>query len=287
MIVVKSNARSLARRALMLVQRLKTALNRPPEITTFTANGSYTIPVGAKRLQVTVINGGNGGARGAKVITTGGASAGNGGTAGRRVDYEFLTSSLVSPIPITVGIGGTGAPGLNTVSSTANGTPGTASSFGDYLGAVVGTNPLTSGVVLSHPDVGSTGGFGPGSGSVGGSKNNNTTSTSGGSSYPNFNDSLIPLDPPIAVGGSSGTITGGNGGNGADGQAAAYPFFNSVGGAGGGGTHVNNASAGNGGNGIGPGAGGGGGGGVGTGTGFSGSGGNGGPGIVVIVAHFT
>ena len=93
---------------------------------TFTSNGTWTKPSGAKFVKVYVVGGGGSGGR------AGAGSAGAGGGGGAAAIYNFLAEDLPSTVSITVAAQAN-SPGTNTF-----GTNGNTSSFGTYVYAYGG-----------------------------------------------------------------------------------------------------------------------------------------------------
>ena len=104
-----------------------TSVTPDSEISSYTANATWTKPTNVKVIQVTVFGAGGGGGGSA-----GGAGTGEGGNGGSVSDWIDVTS--VTSVAVTTGTGGTGATG-----GTNNGTDGTSSSFGSYLTGAGGT----------------------------------------------------------------------------------------------------------------------------------------------------
>ena len=244
-------------------------------IHTFTSSGTFTGTSGLNA-EVLVVAGGGGGGQ---------AIAGGGGAGGVIYNSSFPIAS--QNYSVTVGAGGTGAPGVGDIGS-GGGSAGGNSVFGS-LTAIGGGGGGSYSSTTGFSTGGSGGGIG---GGIGSSAISGTAGqgNSGGISSGNGNNG--------AGGGGAGSV-GGNavsGTSGAGGTGVAYSISGTsvfYGGGGGGGTRNGFGSSGNGGNGGG-GAGSatstgiagtantGGGGGGGGWTGSSHAGGNGGSGIVII-----
>lgn len=251
------------------------------DIQTFTADGTWTKPAGAKFVDVYLIGGGGGGGAGNIDVSTPFASGGGGGAGGGYSYQRFRADTLTSTVAVTRGAGGTGG----TTAGQA-GTAGGNTSFGSYLIA--------------------TGGGGGGGGVVNGAAP--TAAAAGVGSL--FNGSLagVGVTTIAACGGGNGgagnagaggtgggrattaTLAGGTGGTGAHpgpggagGNGNSFDSDEPVGGTGGGG------GGGGGGNGGGKGGNGalygGGGGGGGSDYTTEGDGGNGAAGIAVIISY--
>lgn len=183
------------------------------DVQTFTANGTWTKPTGAKSVYVKVIGGGaSGGGRA-------GAGGGAGGGGGGCVIATFDATALTSTVAITVGAEVAGV-------TNANGNTGNNSTFGAYLTAYGGGAGLGT--------TNSGGGGGGGTFSVGLAGGGTTAGGVGGS----------PLGG-VTAGGVS-TFGGGGGGDGSA-SAGGVGGISVYGGGGGGG--ANTDGAGNGGNG--------------------------------------
>jgi hypothetical protein len=276
------------------------------DVQTFSANGTWTKPSGAKSVEVWCIGGGGGGGGGRKGAAATGRNGGGGGASGCISYWKFLGTDLGSSVAVVVGAGGTAGAGV-TADTTNGGNGGTGgdSSFGS--------------VVIAR---GATGGNGGGLGGGGGGG----TPTSGGGNYafggsgaagqagaggaagavpatslPNYGNSGggggggVSVANAAGAGGAGGAITqiglaGGTGGAIATIGSIGNTFGTigpATGGGGGGGQATASGNAGNGGPGAVPGGGGGGGGGTTNGVGgTSGAGGVGGDGRVVVITYF-
>jgi len=270
------------------------------QVDLLTANGTYTIPAWAQRLEVILVGAGGGGASGSSGDTTANRIGGGGGGAGGYVAETFDISELTGPLSLTVGVGGVGglgstgasscragaAGGVTTLSvggsvvlsasggaggllTTGLGGAGGAGSFG--LGALGGTS-ISNGVAGSGAD---GVGAGPGAGGGGGALDTASTQRSGGNGGQGH-----------AIGGALRRALGGVGSSsvgGAGAIGATKAWTRGTGGGGGGGSASASSNGGAGGNGGLPGGGGGGGGAC-RATSTSGKGGDGGRGEVWIMA---
>lgn len=135
-----------------------------PTIQVFTANNTWTKPVGAVSVQVLVYGGGGGGGSGRKDATGnqkfGGAGGGGGGFSYRL----YSAGSLGSTEPLTVGAGGGGGASQTSNSTSGNiGTAGSTSTFsssGNLLTSTGGSaGPGGSGAAVSTRTPGGTGSF--------------------------------------------------------------------------------------------------------------------------------
>lgn len=249
------------------------------QVDKFTASGTWTKPVWAKRIRVLLVAGGSGGGSGGLRGPGVAVAGGGGGAPGVVVELELLASELAATVAITIGAGGAG--GAAQTAASADGNPGSfggLTSFGPYCRARAVTNASgggsasagLAGVLRGHlllppwidvasgagaVSAGAAGGFGGGriSGGAGGG---------GGLSAANG----------FSAGGSSGTSgwtivsamsAAGGATEGAAGAAGSV-FFRSeyliCGGSGGGGASGNAVNGGAGGDGAAPGGGGAGGG---------------------------
>jgi hypothetical protein len=120
-------------------------------ITKFTASGTWTKPTGCTAVIVDVVGGGGGG--GGATSNAGEAAAGGGGGSAF-YDRCFITSGLGATVAVTVGGGGAGG-----LSTGANGSDGSTSSFGALVsvhGGGGGTG-MTSGTTNAIAQGGSLG----------------------------------------------------------------------------------------------------------------------------------
>lgn len=267
-----------------------------PQITSYTAAGTYTftLPSGATRLSVTCIGGGGGGGAGRQGAAGSVCAGGGGGGGGGITSITLPTSILTSSVTVTVGTGGNGASAqASTDTNGATGTGGGTTSFGTYLRAAGGAAGAGGGTANA---AGGAGGSALSSGGPG-----NSSNVTG----PNGNGANFTVGCGGAGGaGGGGSITAANaagtGGGGAQSPTCNIPTAGSSGavgtaggsatnaptglpGAGGGGGGANTTGTGGaGGGGIT--GGGGGGGGAATNGNASGAGGRGGDGIVYIIA---
>lgn len=267
-----------------------------PNIQIFTANGTWTQPVGATTVRVWAIAGGAGGASGRQGAAATVRCGGGGGGGGGKGYMEFKASDLTSTVSVTVGAGGNGGAAVTTADTNGNaGTNGGATQFGSYFGingGVAGSGGTASGgsggsgsvgliaggngaAASSTGAVGNNAGTTAGSGSGGGAGGGITSAdvaNGGGTSFE-------PQDKPGAGGANGGTVPGGAG------QVGTNRIANeALGGCGGGGGAASTTTAGGkGGNAVLYGGGGGGGGASLNGN-ASGAGGNGAPGIMVVIS---
>jgi hypothetical protein len=98
-----------------------------PTTAVFTANGTWTHPVGLAWADG-LVTGGGGAGGGAAATAAGEASMGGGGGGGATALMRWTGAELPATVTVTIGLGGTGAAG-------ANGNPGGTSSFGTLLTA--------------------------------------------------------------------------------------------------------------------------------------------------------
>jgi hypothetical protein len=275
------------------------------QITEFTANGTYTIPVGAKLIEVELLGGGGGGGSGRKGAAATVRCGGGGGASGGVSKNIFLPSDLTPTITVTVGVAGTGGNAVTTNSTSGNaGIAGGVTSFGVYLkanggnagagGTLTSGNAGNGGTALTYN--GGTGGAASTSGGTGNGANSATPYTpSGGGAGGGISNANV------ANTGGSGNIVAAfsnfiglptnlgavatNGGNGATPLTNGVNVFLGYGG-GGGGASITATNAGSGGAGSGRGSGGGGGGAGVDAVNNSGAGGAGQAGLARITAYF-
>ena len=105
-----------------------------PQLSIFSANGTWAKPATATLVYVEVIGGGGGGGGGTGGGATG--SGGSGGGGGARVQRIFQAADLPSSVAITVGAGGSGGAGGG--ATPGSGSAGGNSSFGTLLTAGAG-----------------------------------------------------------------------------------------------------------------------------------------------------
>ena len=264
-------------------------------VSSFTANGTYTVPTGANFVYVYAVGGGGSGmGAGEGVGGTGGAGGGVAWRYFRSVDLASSTYSVViaSGGASVAGVSTATAPTANSGGSTtfgtnllvANGGTGSGSSSGVSTPGRVGvcTSTTSNTVVVdgASPVSNSSSGnnaanalYGPAGGASGGT-GTNTVGATGGSGFGKY-------DMTLSSGGSAGAA-GGVGAGGAGGNGTG---FGDGGGSGGTSTNSTGFAGGNGGNGAFPGGGGGGGGATRvTSTANGGSGGAGGGGWCLVIA---
>lgn len=95
-------------------------------VTTFTANGTWTINLRTVMTDVYAWGGGSGGGGGCVDISANQPGGGNGGGQGSFIYQRFFRSAFTSPVSITVGIGGLGGAGAAiTGGNGVNASPGT------------------------------------------------------------------------------------------------------------------------------------------------------------------
>lgn len=177
-----------------------------------TSTGTWTNPGSVTKVKVTVVGGGGGGAGGYRgPVQCGGGGGGAGGTA-----IEIITIPT-SPVPITIGDGGSGGP-----TYLSSGTAGGTSSFGAYCSATGGSGGTHNPGGRTFGGVGGLGSGGTinitGNGGVHGANDttNNTAAggTGGGSTFSGGSAS-----PSFPTSGAAGTL--GGGGSGAPAQEGA------------------------------------------------------------------
>lgn len=290
------------------------------DVQTFTSDGNWFKPKGAKWVRVFMIGGGGGGGGGKSNDNANNSSGGGGGGGGAVVTWEGPATLFDAIETVTVGGGGTGGAGGT---GTTNGSTGNAG--GDSTMGMAGALVLkAAGGDSGQGGTASTGLGGNGGGDATGEYNlghdihyggpgadgNDTTAGLSASDMPQSSTGVIYMRRAATGGGGGGGRISGGGANSNGGDGGAW-FNNaggangvvsgSVGGAGGNGTDMSSMlgvgtgggggagsqsanAAGAGGNGGLYGGGGGGGGGAQS-TGTTGAGGNGAQGVVVVTTY--
>jgi len=183
-------------------------------VQTFSASGTYTPTVGTNKIIVELVGGGGGGA-GAPATSSSTQGIGSGGGSGGYAKCEIALSSITTPVPVTVGIGGTGG-------IAGAGSAGAISSFGTYVvcaGGQAGIGATGSWPVVQTPGAG---------GNVTATAGTVITSSKGAPGQVAINVQANQLTPgyggssPLGMGGTgSFNAAGGNGGPGAGGGGVA------------------------------------------------------------------
>lgn len=126
------------------------------DVQTFTSNGSWNKPNGAKRVQIIMVGGGGGGGSGARRASGTNTSGGAGGGGAAFTWIEFDAADLADTETVTVGGGGGG--GAARTTNDQNGNSGSAG----------GTSSMTAGATTVSAGPGLGGNPGNTAGSVGG-----------------------------------------------------------------------------------------------------------------------
>lgn len=109
-----------------------------PTVNEYTSSSTYTLPTGAKYIEVYCIGGGAGGGSGARNTATQNRTGGGGGGGGVIASGRFMATDISSPVTITIGAGGNG--GATSTATTGNaGQAGGNTSFGTIVVAPGGT----------------------------------------------------------------------------------------------------------------------------------------------------
>lgn len=278
----------------LVLSGLATPTLPPIDIQEFTADGTWTKPVGAQVVHVLVIAGGGGGAGGAK-NNPGPGGRGGGGAAVEQATLD--AAALPGTVAVTVGQGGTGGAAYvwPALGACQPGADGTESSFGTYLVAQPGRGASSVSAGAGGASLRNPGGPGAGNSIVSTPVTNGSLGAAGGGEGVSQDGATFPSPGPTQVGGSSVTqdLPGGTAGSttsgfvitpAGDGVAPANILGGGGSGGGGGGSQGGFSTGEPGGDGVRGGGGGGGGGSIG---GFalshSGAGGAGGDGVVVVV----
>lgn len=286
----------------------------------FTASGTWTKPVGATHVFVRIWGSGGGGAGGGKNTTGQTRRGGTGGTGGAFIEKWFRAADLGSTVSVTINAGGSGGLGATANGNGANGSAGSATTFGSLLSAGAGNGGLANGTgviggslysagegsfYVSSPGSSTSDAFGifgagvvssqarsaENGGGASGATANESDNTHGGSSIRGGagggGGGYIPTTNTATIpgqGGSSGTLTiGGGGAAGTSGSAGTAGTGGSAfqGGGGGGASTSSNVGGAGGAGGV---AAGGGGGGGATNAGDGGDGGHGGTGLAIVIS---
>ncbi|MEV5211337.1 glycine-rich domain-containing protein [Micromonospora sp. NPDC053740] len=111
-----------------------------PDVQTFTADGTWTKPAGAKMVQIIAIGGGGGGGSGRRGAATTNRGGGGGGSSGNMLPAVFLpASSLPATVAVAIGAGGAGGPAVTVDDSGGqNGSNGGHSVFTGFVTAYGG-----------------------------------------------------------------------------------------------------------------------------------------------------
>jgi hypothetical protein len=220
-----------------------------PVTTAITSTGTYTVPSGAKAVQIQVWGAGGGGSKGYSNLK--GTGGGGGG-----FSQKTMNVTAGSTLSVTIGTGGTGAStsgngsggGTSSVSSgsvvasATGGSGGQSTAAPDGIGGISGTGVIGdftfnggSGTNLVIPTASSPGGGGgssagtaangsSGSGNLGGSAVTGGGTGGDGNSAANGNGAVGSI-PGGGGGGNAGT---GNGGNGGDGRVIITVYYTSI-----------------------------------------------------------
>jgi len=170
---------------------------KEPQIDTFTANGTWTKPIGAVSVIAHLIGGGGGGGSGRKGGPNTGRGGGGGGGGGAYATGSFPAVEVGATESMTVGAGGSG--GANVSANDTNGSTATAGGttiFGTHLtanGGSAGSGGTTTG----------------GAGGAGGTGGTASGSTGGNGAVPGAGTAagVVPGQMAGAGGGGGGGIS--------------------------------------------------------------------------------
>jgi hypothetical protein len=107
-------------------------------VSRYTADGTWTKPIGAKGVHGILTGGGGGGGGGGKAATGNAVSGGGGGGGAGREEFFFDATALSSTVAITIGLGGAGGTGATVNGIGNNGNAGGTTTFGAYASAYGG-----------------------------------------------------------------------------------------------------------------------------------------------------
>jgi len=214
----------------------QSAIVKTVDIQTFTADGTWTKPSGAKTVVVECIGGGGSGAGGAGITAGNYATGGSGGGGGALARRTFQASDLAATVAILVAVAKAGGAG----GSSADGTSGTAgdpSSFGTHLYGH-GGGAGYKGTFGAGAQTEKSGGGGGGTGGAGNIGVDNGDSTGGFPAITAGVGGQGGAGAGAASTGKSAEYGGGGGGQGSDnnaGGAGGSSLYGAGGGGGGGG----------------------------------------------------